>query len=338
MVRVRYHLLVLVALALAPAIAQAQSTGEAEKLFRDAKTLMKQGKTAEACDAFEASHRIEPNIATLLSLADCREKNGQLASAWGFFLRAESLTRQDARQEKLNGVARQRAASIEPRLSYLIINVPDESRVDGLAVARNGVVVDAGTFNRAVPVDGGDYTIQGKAPGHEPWQTTVTVKNESDRQSVDVPRFKELPKILEPKKPEEIGEGEATPLPPQPLLTPMRYGAIGSAGVAVVALGVGGFMGLSSKSMNDDAEKLCADGCDEAEAARANDKRDDAKSRATIANVAFGVSAAAAIGAGVLWFLGAPSAMEEPEDEEAGDIAIRPYVGDFTGVTLGTRF
>src|SRR5688572_1489909 len=107
------------------ATARAQSTVDAEKLFRDGKGLMKQRKVAEACDAFEASQRIESNISTLMSLADCREKNGQLASAWGHFLRAESMTRSDPSKSAVNTIARRRAAAIEPRMSYLIVNVPD---------------------------------------------------------------------------------------------------------------------------------------------------------------------------------------------------------------------
>jgi hypothetical protein len=333
----------LAALALA-APAHAQSTVEAEKLFRDGKALMKQRKTAEACDAFEASQRIEANIATLTSLADCREKNGQLASAWGYFLKAESLTRADARQTKLNATARQRAAAIEPRLSYLTINLPDESRIEGLVVARNGIVVDPGTFNRAVPVDGGAYEIQGKAPGHEPWTTRVTVKNESDRQSVEVPKFKELPKLLEPKQTVTQDNPDGVPLeqPARPLFTPMRYGALGAGGVAVVAVVAGAVFGSQSSSLDDDAERLCVDGsCSAMQAQQANDKREDARSKATLANISFGVGAAAAIGAGVLWFLGAPSdAMPSDEDaeEEAGEISINPHVGDYTGVVFGTRF
>jgi hypothetical protein len=323
------------------ATAHAQSTVEAEKLFRDGKQLMKQGNVASACEAFDGSQRIESNIATLLSLADCREKNGQLASAWGWFLKAESLTRDDSGKKSLNATARRRAAAIEPRLSYLTINVPEESHIDGLVVSRNGVVVDRGTYNRAVPVDGGDYKIEGKAPGHEPWSTSVTVGPESDRQAVEVPKFKEAPKLIG-TAPAASTEPDAEPLPaaPQPVLTPIRYGALGAAGLAVVALGGGVFLGLSAQDLDDEAVGLCKQGaCSPAQADAANEKRDQAQSRALSANVAFGVSAAAAIGAGVLWFIGGPSSDSgESAEPEGTALRLRPHVGDFTGVTLGARF
>jgi len=70
-----------------PTPARAQSA-EAEVLFREGKRLMKEGKLAEACDKLEASDRLESSIGTLLNLADCREKNKQLVSAWLAFHKA----------------------------------------------------------------------------------------------------------------------------------------------------------------------------------------------------------------------------------------------------------
>src|ERR1043166_3762122 len=115
-----------------PITAWGQASPQAEALFRDGKRLMKEGKLAEACAAFEGSERAEHNIATLMSLADCREKNRQFASAWALFLQAESPTRAAAKQKALNKAARERAVALEPKLSYLTINVADESRIPDL--------------------------------------------------------------------------------------------------------------------------------------------------------------------------------------------------------------
>src|SRR5262245_22167350 len=115
-----------------------QASLEAEQLFRDGKALMKAGEPTEACAAFEASEKIEHNIATVLSLADCREKNQQYASAWALFLQAESQTRTDPSKAAPNSTAKARAEALEPRLSYLTINVSDESRVTDLKLIRGG--------------------------------------------------------------------------------------------------------------------------------------------------------------------------------------------------------
>src|SRR5215471_13426301 len=50
---------------LVSARAHAQSA-EAEQLFSDGDRLMKQGKLGEACDAFEASNKLETRAGTLI--------------------------------------------------------------------------------------------------------------------------------------------------------------------------------------------------------------------------------------------------------------------------------
>jgi hypothetical protein len=68
--------------------------------------------------------------------------------------------------------------------------VPSESRIGGLEILRNAELVDVGTFNKALPIDGGTYTISARAPGNAEWSTTVTVGNERDTKSIEVPKLK----------------------------------------------------------------------------------------------------------------------------------------------------
>ena len=75
--------------------ARAQSA-EAEMLFREGKRLIKDGKIAEGCDKLEASDRIESSVGTLLNLADCREKNQQLATAWATFRKAAASAKNES--------------------------------------------------------------------------------------------------------------------------------------------------------------------------------------------------------------------------------------------------
>src|SRR5207249_2119395 len=110
-------------------------------------------------------------------------------------------------------------AELEPKLSYLTISVPDEARIEGLALTRNGQTLDPVLWNRAVPVNGGEYVVGGRAPGHEEWKTTVTVPAEKGHVSVDVPKFKELGKLVPtptPTKPIAKSPTVATPTPEQP--------------------------------------------------------------------------------------------------------------------------
>ncbi|MBV8760175.1 MAG: hypothetical protein JO257_22980 [Deltaproteobacteria bacterium] len=319
-------------LAFAPA-AHAQNAA-AESLFNDGERLMKEGKLAEACQAFEASNRVEARAGTLINLGLCREQNNQLASAWSAF--KDALTR--AKDPKKQQLATEHANAIEPRLSYLTISVPDDSRVDGLALSRNTAPVDPVLWNRAIPVDGGTYVIAGHAPGHEEWSTTVEVPNEGGKISVEVPRFKDLTKLMtpvaaQPRPAEPPPAAHDEPEPSGSMFTPRRKLALGVGGVGVVALAAGAVLGIQAKGFKDDAFKLCPDPATPcADGDRATALTDKGHSRAVLADVSFGVGAAALIGAGILWFVGAPT------DADRG-VAVTPRVsGGTAALDLTVRF
>jgi len=321
--------------AAAPAIAHAQASPAAEKLFRYGKQLMGEHKIAEACTAFEASEKAEHDVATVLNLADCREKNQQLATSWGLFLEAASQTRTDPSMARFHKVARQRAAAIEPRLSYLTVNVPDESRVDGLVVTRDGVVIPPGAWNRAIPVDGGDHVIAGKAPGHEPWSTKVTMAAEGDKQAVEVPKFKELPKLVEPQ-PATTGAALTAEPEPSPF-TGRRKVALGVVAGGVVAAGVGVGFGLSARNLHSDALATCPpSACTPTDADAATRLEHKGHTRALIADAAFGVAGAAVVAGAILWLTGSPHAADGGDGGAA--LRVVPSVGDATGLAVVGRF
>ncbi len=192
-----------IALVLLAHTAQAQTAGaQAETLFRQGKDLMAKGKYAEACAAFDASQKLAPTVSTLLNQAACREKNNQLATAWGLFLEAERQTRgaTDDHSRQFHQVAASKAAKLEPRLSTLTIGVAPDSHVGGLQITRGGEPVDPGAWNKALPVDGGSYEITASAPGNTDWSSTITVGPEHDVKTIDIPRLKAA--ALEPPPPQ----------------------------------------------------------------------------------------------------------------------------------------
>jgi hypothetical protein len=226
--------------------AYAQASPEAEALFREGKSLMEQGKFAEACAAFDESHKLEPNTSTLLNAADCRDKNRQYATAWAMFLEVQRLTRGvgDDAVRALNDVARDRAAKLEARLSRLTIEVPTAARLNGLTVMRNGTPIATAVWGRPMPIDGGTFEITVTAPGHITWSRTVVVDVEADTKSVEIP-------ILEVAPPDE-SDSEETALEPAPQPRNLTL-PIGFAAGAVVFLGVAGGFELSARSTYDDA-------------------------------------------------------------------------------------
>lgn len=330
-------LTILCVLSFAPAAAAQSSSAEAEGLFKEGKRLMGEKKYAEACTAFEASQKKDPLTSTLVNLADCREKNGQIATAWGLFLEAERQTRGDKSQKALGKTARERAGKLEGRVSYLIINVPDDSRVDGLVITRNGEPVDELTWNRALPVDGGTYVIAGKAPGHEEWSTSVTVDAEKDKQSVDVPKFKSLPVVVDDPKlppPDEDRPPDDIVAPETPPgggggMSGKRKAALGVGALGIVALGVAGYFEL-------DARKLYQESIDETDDMRQDALYADAVSSRKLA-IGTAIGGGVCVGvAAFLWFTGGSTGRDE---SDAQGLRVVPTVGrDGFGLAFGGGF
>ncbi len=321
------------------------ATVQAEQLFRDGKRLMGEGKLPEACKAFEGSYRKDPVVSTLLNLADCRDKNTQYASAWGHFLDAERMTRGKAGEANLNTTARTRAAALESKLSYLIINVPADASVDGLVISRNGVAVDEAEWNSDIPVDGGPYVIEGKAPGYEAWSTKVFVGVSGDKESVNVPRFRDRPKSDKPVVVGGDGGGVGTKPAGDPgdrAEAPDRVGdrrsgrkTIGMVSVAGGgALVLGGLaVGYLAQQQWSEAKELCGADllCDSpADHAAGQELVDGARFRGNVATIVTGAGIAA-VGVGVVMWLTAPRA-----ERRRAAVAVAPVVSsDGFGLVIG---
>ncbi len=312
--------------------AHAQPAGaQAEVLFREGRDLMSAGKYKEACAAFDQSQKLEPAIATLINLAGCREKAGQLATAWGLFLDAERQTRtgKDAATVKLHDVAKDRAKKLEGRISKLSINVPQKSQADGLEIERDKEHVDSVMWNRALPIDGGTYTVSARLPGGNVWSTQITIAPESDTKTVEIPDLRNLPRDLGPAtdpgpgvvktEPTEIEEDEP------PVVAHSRSKTVPivvTVGAVALLGGAGGFF-LWGNSAYDDAK------AEMASQARRDELYDSANQKRAIS---FGLGAAGVAAAGVAVWLFVRSG---GGDESATAVAHkRQLVISPTGVAL----
>ena len=304
----------------APMTANAQSA-EAEVLFREGQRLMKEEQYAEACEKFEASERVEPASGTELNLALCREKNGQTASAWAMYLKAAASAKKSKNEDRA-AEAKERANKLADELVYLTIEVPGDVVVDGLVIKRNKTVIDRGLWDQKVPVDPDEYTISAEAPGYRKWSSTVTVKTKD--KVVEIPvldKRRSQPgdrDVSEPHDGDErprLGHGQK-----------YRTEAIALALVGGGGLVLGTTIGLYARNQEEQSDLLCPNiQCSDPEGVSLNKR---ARSAAVAANVSWALGGAALIAAGIVWYVGRPTA-----------VTVAPVANeDGAGVTVGGRF
>jgi hypothetical protein len=301
------------------------STAQAETLFRQGKDLIAHGKIAEACAAFDASQKLDPTIATLLNQAACREKNGQLATAWGLFLDAERQSRaaNDDATRQLHQVATDHAAKLEPRLSTLTITVPAENRVGGLEILRNNERVEPGAWNKALPVDGGSYQITARAPGNADWSSTITVGLEHDAETIETPKLKAAAL-------QASSAGPGSPSNPNSTATERQPSKVLPLALGAAALGlVGGAVGfeLWARSTYDQSKR-------EADNARQDSLWHSANTRRYVAG-GLGVAGIACAGVAVWLYLRGGEPEATSTTRQARRLIIEPALGsDRAGLVL----
>lgn len=281
--------------------ADESTVAAATVLFDEGVKLMDAGRYAEACPKLARSQALAPSGGTLLTLAECHERSGKVASAWVAYreaaTRAASAGKRDA-----EAAALERAKGLEARLPRLLVTTPDAGKTPGLEVRRDGVLLKDAELGVAVPIDPGPHEIVATAPERKKWLHTVAT-TEGGTLEVAIPRL-ETDDGTTPFKPKEEE--------PSTWHTQKTVGLI-VAGVGVAGVVLGGVFGAKASSTNDQALRSCPDKgppvrCDKT----GLDLTDDAQSQALLSTVFVIVGAAALVGGGVLFFT-APSRKTQSE-------------------------
>lgn len=284
--------------------ASAQEKAMASQLFDDAEKLMAESKFAEACPKYAESHRLDPQLGTLLHLAECFDHSGKTASAWASFKDGVEIAAQrgDPREPKI----RQRVAELEKKLPKLIIAVPPSAPPD-LEVTQDGNVVGRAVWGSAVPLDPGVHTIAAKAAGRKPWSQAIQIAPAGGTVQLAVPDLAPADSAPAPTP-----TPEPTPFVPPPSEQPPPQADAGTpsspgsaqrtlgfvtAGVGVVGLGVGVAFTLQRSSKLSDRDDLCPvnncpGGFDDGLQPRVDDLTDQARTAQTIAIIGFAAGGA----------------------------------------------
>jgi hypothetical protein len=295
-------LTVLASASLANAQAVGPDKASAEALFNEGVTLVAAGNFAEGCRKFEGSQALDATLGTSLRLADCYERLGKTASAWALFKQAQGMAHVQNQGER-EQLAHERVEALEPKLSYLNLTIEGEAPA-GLAVQRNGSAVPLASLGVAIPIDPGTQRITASAPSYEDWSKTLEIAAGPGRISLRIPALvQQKVRAATQASSREPASGSST----------QRSLGITASGVGLVAVLVGGGLGLHAKSENDRSQEdsLCPNdnhnGCTP-EGVSARQHAQSFATASTITLIAGGVVLASGI---VLWST-APSQAEHP--------------------------
>jgi hypothetical protein len=310
---------------------------EAVAFFNEARALMRDGKFAKACPKLEKARQLGNGIGISFNLADCYENIGRTASAWAVF-QDTAAAAQSAGQTDRAQVARQRASSLEPKLSKLRIVVSSEAAAtEGIEIQRSGIPVSRLIWDKDVPVDPGRYAVSATAPGRSPWTTTVLVDKPGGLVEVRVPALAstQTQALTNTRDAPHNGQRSSEAGPVDPI-----WFVVGGA-TALVGLGLGVGMTVAANGKSSDAEALRAtvggsSGCASPGpefAGTCTELADAVKTRDTLSNVAVGgfvTGGALALGTAGLFvysLMKPSSSDEERAPPTAASVRIVPVVG-----------
>jgi len=285
------------------------SNATAERLFNEARELVKVNRWAEACPKFEASLREDPALGTRLNLATCYEYVGQLARAWGLYRESIRLADKAGDVERRD-FAQTQADALEPRLARLEISAPAKPPA-GFFVTRDGTVIDAGALGVALYIDAGRHEIVASAPGFARFTKVVTLVA-GTTETFAIPSLTAAAVSSDEAK-VPVDAAEASTGPVVVASSTRTYAAIGLGAVGVATAGVGLLFGANARSYIGDAKLVCNDRlvCDGDTSYRLGTQLiHDARSDATISTVLVAAGGAAII-AGAVVFLTRPNRREQ---------------------------
>jgi len=167
--------------------ASADDTAAAERLFRDGRAAMLEGRFDVACPMLAESQRLDPHVGTLLNLAACHERQGKVASAWVEYQRALTAARADGQPERAR-LAEGRLAVLEPRVPWLRVT----SRAPDVTIALDDAPLAAASLDHDMPVDPGAHVVLAERNGARVFEERLELR-EGERRTVAVDARAEPP-------------------------------------------------------------------------------------------------------------------------------------------------
>lgn len=314
----------------------------AQALYDQATAEMDAGKFESACKKLEEVVRLVPDgLGAKMTLAQCYEGMGRLASAWSQYTQVESLARKTGQAGRATKAA-SKAAALKRKLPSLIIDLARDAReVPGLEILRDGELVGQAQWGLALPVDKGAHTVTARAPGRKTWSVSVEVKEEGKSVAATVPVL-DLEAAPAPSASATASASvtataaPSSPPPPAPARswqTPL--GAITLA-AGVAGLAAGGVFGGLALARRDDSIKAGCNTLNECPPGAA-EIRNEARLFGDVSSAAL-IAGGALAAAGVVLLITAPrAAKSEPSSSKQSHLSVE-IAPLFGGALVQGRF
>jgi hypothetical protein len=315
-------LFVLLAQAAAPA-ENPQAKAKALALLNEGTELYDKGDLADALAKFSEAYAHYPSPKLLFNIGQTNRGLGQLAEAMkafeGFLAQATDAP------EMMRAEARKSVSELQDKLGRLRI----KSTVPGAEVSIDGRDVGAAPIPELVWVSPGRHQVTAKHEGFTPAVEAVTVAARSNQvielvlQPISAPAAIAAPPAPGP---------EATLIQAAPPAAQDDGWFLGrrwtwvAAGSTLVFLGVATTAGLAMQSKFEDLKKSCGKAAGSNWTGCSSDETSSLDTRKNIANVFWGLSAAAAVTTGVLFLV------------EGRQVSVAPMAGTTNGLLASVSY
>jgi hypothetical protein len=320
----------------------AADKASARDLMREGKELRGKNDHDGALRKFRAAYSLVASPVTALAVAQELIAVGKLVEARETLAEIGRMPVRATETEdgkKARDEAATSLGDLLPRIPVLEISIRGVPAGKEPTLVVDGQAVPVLAAAEGFRVNPGAHEVIAKVDGREPQTKQVAVK-ERERQKVDLV----FPATAKPVESAAVSTpatstsaassgaaARATPTSP-PDATASSRGSLRTVGLVtlgtgVVAVGVGGIVGLSARSKYNDAKRLHCDatGCDPDGLSQTN----SARRLGNAGSVVFGVGAALAVGGAVIW-LTSPSAQTR-----TGITSVSVGAGS---LTIGGRF
>jgi hypothetical protein len=248
-----------------------QTLSIAQVLHDQAVKAMDRGEYANACPNLEEVVRLIPDgMGAKLTLAECYEHSGRLASAWITYALVDS-TATKVSQVQYKKKAHKRAEALQPQLAQFTIVVPEAVRtIPGIEIKRDGVSVGQVQWGIPLPVDRGKHFVVATATNKQRWEKSIEILADGTSTSVTIEQLADTKSVV--TAPSVSSAMEPAPTRPRqtaPAASPSgawRKAGLVIGGVGLASLGIGAAFGITAivKQSESNRDGHCHDGnyCD----------------------------------------------------------------------------